>query len=71
MGWRSPICERALALNPNHFSALSGLGIILEDAGDYEAALAAMEQAQAINPHREMIRDAIDRLNHRLGRATL
>ena len=63
--------RRALSLNPQHFSALTGLGIILEDSGDYEGALKAMELAKEINPHRDTVTDAIERLNHRLGRSTL
>jgi len=63
--------QRALILNPNHFSALTGLGIILEDRGDYIGALAAFEHAQTINPHREMIQNAVQRVKQRLGRSSL
>lgn len=63
--------QRALALNPRHFAALSGMGIILEELGDDTLALEAMRAAYALNPHRETIRDAIKRLEYRLGEATL
>ncbi|WP_154446194.1 tetratricopeptide repeat protein [Halovulum marinum] len=63
--------QRALALNPNHFSALTGVGIVLEELGQPEAALAAMRRAQKLNPHRGNIRDSIRRLEYRLGETTL
>ncbi|MEM7613568.1 MAG: tetratricopeptide repeat protein, partial [Pseudomonadota bacterium] len=45
--------ERALALNPRHFGALTGLGIVLEELGYTETALTAMRMAEELNPHRE------------------
>ncbi|MEM9229940.1 MAG: tetratricopeptide repeat protein [Pseudomonadota bacterium] len=63
--------ERALALNPQHFGALTGLGIVLEELGYLETALDAMRMAEAINPHRQSIRQSIERLRDQLGRASL
>lgn len=54
--------SRALALNPNHFEAMTGLGIILEQWGEKEDALNVFREAQRLNPHREIINEAIDRL---------
>ncbi len=54
--------SRALALNPQHFGALNGLGVILEQIGDDENALTAYKEAYKINPHRENVIEAIERL---------
>lgn len=42
--------QSTLALEPNHFGALSGLGLILLRTGDAEGALAAFEAVLEINP---------------------
>ncbi len=54
--------QQVLVLEPRHFVALTGLGIIFEEVGNHEAALAAFEAAVAINPHREDLQQAIQRL---------
>ncbi|WP_224815745.1 tetratricopeptide repeat protein [Hasllibacter sp. MH4015] len=43
--------QRALALEPRHFGALAGMGIMLEDMGQYDEALEAYEAAHAIHPN--------------------
>ncbi len=43
--------ERTLALEPRHFGALSGLGLVRLAQGDEAAALAAFEAALEIHPH--------------------
>lgn len=53
---------RALAINPDHFGALNGLGVILENFGDHVAALEAYRRAFAVNPHRQNVAEAIERL---------
>ncbi len=53
---------RALALEPRHFAALTGLGVILEETGDAEGALTAYRAARAIHPHRPDLREAVERL---------
>lgn len=63
--------ERALRLNPRHFGAFTGLGIVLEELGDYELALKALELAVELNPHRDMVTDGIERLKARIGKSTL
>lgn len=63
--------ERTLVLNPRHFGALTGLGIVMEELGDYELALRALKLAKDLNPHRDTILDGIDRLAHRIGESTL
>ena len=54
--------QRALALNPRHFGALSGLGQIFEALDKPDLALRAYEAAFAVNPHMTGVKDAIDRL---------
>lgn len=51
-----------LALEPRHYGALSGLGIILEELGDTEAALRAYRAAHEIHPHQQNVNAAIARL---------
>ncbi|MFN6979403.1 MAG: tetratricopeptide repeat protein, partial [Gemmobacter sp.] len=53
---------RTLALNPNHWGALSGLGLILEETGFKPRAIEAYRAALAIHPHLEGIRARMDRL---------
>ncbi len=63
--------EVALALNPRHFGALAGLGIILEQSGRDAQALSAFRAAQVLNPHREQVNDAVTRLSPRVDGTAL
>ena len=54
--------RQTLALEPRHFGALSGLGIILQETGKKEAALAVFRKALAIDPLLEKVREAVERL---------
>nr|WP_240453778.1 tetratricopeptide repeat protein [Chachezhania antarctica] len=54
--------ERALALNPNHYHAMLGLGAILETVGLDQLAFEAYSQAISIHPHHEDVSSALDRL---------
>lgn len=56
-----------LGLNPQHYGALTGLGMILEETGEIEAALAALRMSNAINPHQQGVQEAIARLERMLG----
>lgn len=58
--------EEALARNPRHFGALSGMGVILEQLELYDDARNAYAAARELHPHRPTIRDAIARLDRRL-----
>lgn len=54
--------ERALALNPNNYNAMIGLGTVLEIFGDPKRAYQAYQRAQAIHPHHEEVVHALERL---------
>jgi tetratricopeptide (TPR) repeat protein len=54
--------ERVLALEPRHFGALSGLGVILEQLGREHDALQAYREAARINPNFAQVEEAIARL---------
>ena len=42
--------EQVLRLEPRHFEALAGLGVILEELGDKKGALEAYRKAVEIDP---------------------
>lgn len=58
--------ERTLTLEPRHFGALSGLGLIYLAVGDDLAALKAFEAALKVNPHLRGARVHADRLRQYL-----
>ena len=61
---------RVIDLEPRHFGALSGLGMINIRAGDLPAALQAFEAAVRVNPHMDQAEAMIEDLRQRLrGRA--
>jgi tetratricopeptide (TPR) repeat protein len=51
-----------LALEPRHFGALSGLGLIMESRGFHDDALRAYRRALEIAPQLQSLRDAVARL---------
>ena len=53
---------RVLAIEPRHFGALSGLGIILDRLERDADALAAFRRALEIHPHLEGAAEAVERL---------
>ena len=54
--------REALAIEPRHFGALAGLGILLEASGRKERALTALRRALEINPQLEKVRKSLERL---------
>jgi tetratricopeptide (TPR) repeat protein len=55
--------EKVLALEPRHFGALSGLGMILNEIDRKKEALAALQQALAIDPYLDdQVRETIKTL---------
>lgn len=62
---------RTLSLNPHHFGALAGLGMILEQLGRDEAAIKAYRAALAIHPHQDTLHQALDRLEKKTSGRSL
>ena len=58
--------QRTLALEPRHFGALSGLGLVTTELGDDEAALKAFESALEVNPHMPHTRQRIKELRTKI-----
>jgi tetratricopeptide (TPR) repeat protein len=63
--------ERTLALEPRHFGALFGLGLIYDALEQPEAALRSYEATLQLNPNSESARTRIEELRRQLqGRPT-
>ena len=58
--------EHTLKLEPRHFGALSGLGLIYMNLGKDQAALRAFRKTLEINPHLPAIRERADELAKKL-----
>ena len=58
--------ERTLALEPRHFGAISGMGLIFLQRGDEEGALDAFEKVLEIHPHARGAQFHVQRLRERL-----
>ena len=58
---------KTLTLNPRHFGALAGLGMIFEQLNEPAKALEVYKAALAINPHMTEVRDSVKRLEDSLG----
>ncbi len=54
--------DRVLELEPRHFGALSGQGMVLEALGRPDAALKAYREALSVNPHMGAVQQAVQRL---------
>ena len=63
--------EHTLALNPRHFGALTGLGMIYERLDRPEKALAAYLAAKSVHPHRPDLDEAIARLKDQTAGTSL
>ena len=60
--------RETIALEPRHFGAISGLGLIFLREQNFEAALEAFEQVLAISPASESAQQSVARLRQELGR---
>lgn len=58
--------KRTLALEPRHFGAISGMGLIFLERGDETAALGAFESVLEINPHSPGARLRVEYLRAKL-----
>ena len=54
--------EQVLALEPRHFGALSGLGMMLGEIGEPQQAIDVYREALAIDPLLDNVREALDEL---------
>jgi tetratricopeptide (TPR) repeat protein len=54
--------RHALALDPNHFKALEGLGQILRETDQKKAALEVYRRLHAVHPHAQGLKSALDEL---------
>jgi tetratricopeptide (TPR) repeat protein len=61
--------DRVLALEPRHFGALSGLGLIRRAKGDFRGALEAFRRALAIYPLMPSAQRAVKELQSELEQA--
>jgi tetratricopeptide (TPR) repeat protein len=59
--------QQTLELEPRHFGALSGLGLIYDSINQPEAAIRSFEAALEINPHLDGLRRRVEELQDALG----
>jgi tetratricopeptide (TPR) repeat protein len=66
--WRASVrdIQRTLALEPRHFGALFGLGLIYDALEEPEAALRSFEATLTLNPHSESTRQMVEQLRRQL-----
>lgn len=53
---------QVLALEPRHFGALSGFGMIMRALGEDEQAMIAYREALAVDPYLDNVQEALDEL---------
>jgi tetratricopeptide (TPR) repeat protein len=66
--WQASVrdIQQTLALEPRHFGALFGLGMIYDALEQPEAALRSFEATLALNPHSDSTRHRIEQLQQQL-----
>jgi len=57
---------KVLTLEPRHFGAISGLGMILQEFGDEKRALDAFRKALAVNPHLDKVPELVKTLTEKV-----
>ncbi|WP_448190061.1 tetratricopeptide repeat protein [Azospirillum sp. sgz301742] len=63
--------RHTLLLEPRHFAALAGLGLVYLAVDEPAGALKAFEAALAINPHMDGVREQVDTLRKQIAGAPL
>lgn len=63
--------RKTLMLEPRHFAALAGLGLVYLAVDEPAGALKAFEAALAINPHMSGVREQVDTLRRQLAGSPL
>ncbi len=58
--------EQVLILEPRHFGALAGLGMIMQDLGDNKRALAAFRKALDVDPYLEKVPEMVKSLSEKV-----
>jgi tetratricopeptide (TPR) repeat protein len=58
--------RQVLRLEPRHFGAMSGLGMILQEFGDEKRALDAFRRALEVHPHLQKIPDLVKTLTEKV-----
>jgi tetratricopeptide (TPR) repeat protein len=54
--------RRTLVLQPKHFGALAGLGVILDEIGRTQTAIEALRKALTIHPHMKNAEELLEKL---------
>jgi tetratricopeptide (TPR) repeat protein len=62
--------ERTLVLEPRHFGAISGMGLIFMARGDEAGALRAFEEVLKIHPHARGAKARVEELRKKLRAKT-
>ncbi|NIR32438.1 MAG: tetratricopeptide repeat protein [Gammaproteobacteria bacterium] len=63
--------QQTLALEPRHFGALSGMGLIFLKRGDEAAALEAFEEVLEVHPRAPGVRERVESLRERVQGTTI
>jgi len=58
--------RQTLVLNPDHYGAMTGLGVMFNEFRDFESALEAFRAANKVHPQKPDVIEAIERLEQRL-----
>lgn len=63
--------QHTLNLEPRHFGALSGLGLVFKEMERYDSALRAFKDALKVHPHLRGAKANVDAIRKHLGRVQI